>query len=323
MKLHPSIVLCTLLLGACAHTQQATAPLPADMTQPAKPSSKTQAVSLVSQLAPVANMQQAADRVESLLAGSRTLVVFDIDDTLLTTPRTHDGGHVFFGSDRWYLWQDAKPNLSPDKASGPEVVPCLFDVIAMNYELGLQEATEPQAPAIIAALPFDRMVLTSRSADYREATERQLAVAGYPVPVFPSLGTVPGGFGYKSDVNGALVTYANGILMTKGGNKGKMLNELLARPEMKLSYDNVVLVDDSQDKLENMQEALAGTGVFFLGLRYEGVKPYPLAPVSAAEKHQAAASWNAWKHFLQQQYPQRWEQMADRDGACKAKPAQR
>jgi hypothetical protein len=264
-------------------------------------------------------MRQAAEAIAAFPTGSRTLVVFDIDDTLLTTPRRTDGTHVFFGSDRWYLWQDAKPNLSPDKATGAEVVPCMFDVIAMNYELGLQEATEPQASGIIAALPFDRMVLTSRSADYREATERQLVVAGYPVPVFPMLGKVPGGFGYKSEVNGALVTYASGILMTRGGDKGKMLQELLARPELKLTYANVVLVDDSQDKLENMRDALAGTGVSFLGLRYEGVKPYPLPPVTGAEKQQAAASWEAWKHFLQQQYPERWQRMQGRDGACKAK----
>lgn len=312
MKPEASILLCALLLAACAHTQHTAAPEP-----PARSTARQSGI--VSKLDAVTTMQQAADRIEDLSPLDRTLVVFDIDDTLLTTPRLGSGEHVFFGSDRWYLWQDAKPNLSPDKASGAEVVPCLFDVIAMNYELGLQEATEPQAPAIINALPYDRMVLTSRSADYREATERQLAVAGYPMPVFPPLGSVPGGFGYKSDVNGALVTYANGILMTKGGNKGRMLKELLARPEMKLAYDTVVLVDDSQDKLENMSDALVGTGVSFVGLRYEGVKPYPLPPVTAAEKQQAATSWDAWKHFLQQQYPERWERMNGRDGACKLK----
>jgi len=272
-------------------------------------------------------MQQAADWIAGHSADSRMLVIFDIDDTLLTTPKIDrndpgpDPRRVFFGSDRWYLWQEGNPKKSPDKATGNEVVPCLFDVIAMNYELGLQEATEPQAPAIIAAIPHDRMVLTSRSADYREATERQLAVAGYPLPIFPTLGKVPGGFGYKSEVNGALVTYANGILMTKGGNKGKMLKELLARPEMKLTYDTVVLVDDSQDKLEDMRSALVDAGVYFIGLRYQGVKPFPLSPVTDDEKQQAAASWDAWKHFLQQQYPERWERMADKDGACKVKAA--
>ena len=313
MKSHASILLCALLLGACAHTREATVTQPVDAPAPAPATAEIRAVP---------GMQQATDAMATLRPGARPLVVFDIDDTLLTTPRLHGGEHVFFGSDRWYLWQDAKPNLSPDKASGAEVVPCLFDVIAMNYELGLQEATEPQAPAIIAAIPLDRMVLTSRSADYREPTERQLAVAGYPVPVFPTLGTVPGGFGYKSEVNGALVTYANGILMTKGGNKGKMLKELLARPELHLAYENVVLVDDSQDKLENMRDALAGTGVSFLGLRYEGVKPYPMAPVTAAEKQQAATAWRAWQQFLHQQYPERWQRMDGKDGACKVKAAQ-
>ena len=57
----------------------------------------------------------------------RTLLVLDIDDTLLTS----DG---FFGSDKWYEWQKTLPAGDPGK------VPCLFDVISLNYETGGQRA---------------------------------------------------------------------------------------------------------------------------------------------------------------------------------------
>ena len=57
----------------------------------------------------------------------RTLLVLDIDDTLLTS----DG---FFGSDKWYEWQKTLP------ASDPGKVPCLFDVISLNYEAEWSDA---------------------------------------------------------------------------------------------------------------------------------------------------------------------------------------
>ena len=71
----------------------------------------------------------------------RTLLVLDIDDTLLTS----DG---FFGSDKWYEWQKTLPAGDPGK------VPCLFDVISLNYETGGQRPTQPDGPALVNALDY-------------------------------------------------------------------------------------------------------------------------------------------------------------------------
>src|SRR5262249_38873353 len=69
--------------------------------------------------------------ISSVLGGTtRTLLVLDIDDTLLTSP-------VFYGSDAWYEWQRSLP------AGDNRAVPCLFDVIAINTELGTQVETQP------------------------------------------------------------------------------------------------------------------------------------------------------------------------------------
>ena len=65
-----------------------------------------------------------------------TLIVFDIDDTLLTS-------ETFFGSDHWYEWQRGL------KKGDVGYVPCKFDVIALNYEMGTQRVVEPEAVDIV------------------------------------------------------------------------------------------------------------------------------------------------------------------------------
>ena len=92
--------------------------------------------------------------IPAALAASRkrTLLVLDIDDTLLTSTG-------FFGSDKWYEWQSHLPANDPGK------VPCLFDVIGLNYETGSQQATQPDGPALINALAVDKLLLTRLRGD--------------------------------------------------------------------------------------------------------------------------------------------------------------
>src|SRR5687768_8045432 len=99
----------------------------------------------------------------------RTLLVLDIDDTLLTSP-------TFFGSDAWYEWQKT---LSPQS---PGYVPCKFDVVAMNYEAGTQVPTQADAVAAINSIPLDKLMITARSPMYRGGTIRELQQAGYELP---------------------------------------------------------------------------------------------------------------------------------------------
>ena len=111
-----------------------------------------------------------AEVVPAVNAGSgRTLVAFDIDDTLLTST-------TFYGSDYWYEWQKT---LSP---GDPGLVPCRFDVIALNYEAGTQELTQELGPQVLQSVPTDRLLLTSRNPVSRGATLRELRKAGYEMP---------------------------------------------------------------------------------------------------------------------------------------------
>jgi len=218
----------------------------------------------------------------------RTLLVLDIDDTLLTSTG-------FFGSDRWYEWQKTLPAGNPGK------VPCLFDVISLNYETGSQQPTQPDGPALIAALKADTLMLTSRNRLYRGGTLRTLRDAGYALPA--PLGGQAGGRSWHwrqaAGARESVVDYDQGIFMTSGQDKGLMLLNLLQK--LGLHYGRVVLVDDGRKNIDNMQAALRTAGVDYLGLHYTRIDK----TVEPADADAARAGWQAWQQLLATTYPER------------------
>ena len=149
---------CLLLLAGCQGLPvRETAPAPA-------------AAPVLSQVDEVKDLN-AITTALAAAQGRKTLLVLDIDDTLLTSER-------FFGSDAWYEWEKTLPQ--------GERVLCKFDVIALNYEAGTQQLTQPDAADLINALSVDRLWLTSRGANYRGGTLRELKEHAYRLP--PTLG---------------------------------------------------------------------------------------------------------------------------------------
>ena len=227
----------------------------------------------------------------------RTLLVLDIDDTLLTS----DG---FFGSDKWYEWHNTLP------ASDPGKVPCLFDVISLNYETGGQRATQPDGPALVNAVQVDKLLLTSRNPLYRGGTLRTLRDAGYALPA-PLAGQTDGSswdFRKAPDAAPVRITYDQGVFMTTGQDKGLALLALLQR--LHTRYDRVVLVDDGKKNIDNMQNALRKAGVDYLGLHYLRVDK----SIAAADAQAGRAGWQAWQRLLGEVYPQRLQAL--QQGQC-------
>ena len=227
----------------------------------------------------------------------RTLLVLDIDDTLLTS----DG---FFGSDKSYEWQKTLP------ASDPGKVPCLFDVISLNYETGGQRATQPDGPALVNAVQVDKLLLTSRNPLYRGGTLRTLRDAGYALPA-PLAGQADGSswdFRKAPDAAPVRITYDQGVFMTTGQDKGLALLALLQR--LHTRYDRVVLVDDGKKNIDNMQNALRKAGVDYLGLHYLRVDK----SIAAADAQAGRAGWQAWQRLLGEVYPQRLQAL--QQGQC-------
>ena len=230
----------------------------------------------------------------------KTLFVFDIDDTLLTS-------ETFFGSDYWYEWQKY---ISEHHSHLP--VPCRFDVIAVNYETATQKATQADAPQLFNGIKSDKLFLTARSPINRGATERELKKAGYQLP--PMLGGARDGI--ISDWRSAdgkkttTVSYHHGIYMVAGQDKGVSL--LLLLDKLKANYERVVLVDDGQHNIDAMQHAMKQANIVFHGIHYVRIKkPQPVPKQLAIEADKA---WANLSRYLKTTFPKRFAEITS--GKC-------
>lgn len=227
----------------------------------------------------------------------RTLLVLDIDDTLLTSA-------TFFGSDAWYEWQKS---LSPQ---APGYVPCRFDIVALSYEAGSQVPTQDDAVAAINAVPLDKLILTARSPIARGGTIRELKKAGYelPAPLQPALAGAIYEYQPAPGAPGVTVSYHEGVFMVAGLDKGLLLVDLLKH--LQLSYDRVVLVDDGEKNIVAMREALAAAGIAYRGVHYTRIDK----GIDAQREQEGIAAWKAWRQLLATAYPQRMERI--KAGEC-------
>ncbi len=264
----------TALLAACAST--GTVPAPGSATATSE----------------VRNSRDLGD-IGPALAESpgRTLLVLDTDDTLLTSAG-------FFGSDRWYEWQKTL------QAGDPGKVPCLFDVISLNYEAGSQQPTQPGGPALVNGLRVDKLLLTSRNPLYRGGTLRTLRDAGYALPSPLGASGDGGSWAFRTapGAQPVRVAYDQGVFMTSGQDKGLVLLDLLRR--LGLRYERVLLVDDGDKNIANMQAALGKAGIDYLGLHYTRVDKR----ISAADAEAGRRGWQAWRSLLGSLYPERLQQ---------------
>jgi len=172
------------------------------------------------------------------------LIVFDIDNTILTS-------NVDLGGDVWYQWQTGKLNIKPTEKQ--KVKKCFYeDAIGLLYELGTTNLTDKRLPGYISGWQQEGvsiMALTSRSSKYRFPTERELIKHGVDFSISP-LKTIEGNeiiLNYKLKRS---LSYMNGIMMTTGMNKGKMLELILGRTGR--SFKSIIFIDDSEHNIENM-----------------------------------------------------------------------
>lgn len=278
------VLLAGLMLTACVSVPQ-QAP-----TAPVQPSTvmPVSVVTDIDDLTAVADFAAKQDQ--------RTLFVFDIDDTVLTAEQ-------FFGSDYWYEWQKAKdlPN--------EQQVKCKFDYIALNYEAQTMKPTQADAPANFNGVSQPKLFLTSRSGNYRGATERELQRNGYN---FPSAlnGNSEGSIWEWKSADGArhaTLSYYHGVFMTSGQDKGVMLLHLLDRLHLRDRFDRVVLVDDGKANIDNMRNALAAARVPYQGFHYIRIdKPQPINPQLA---EQAESDYDRSRSYLKEVFPGRYEEL--------------
>lgn len=229
------------------------------------------------------------------------LIVLDIDNTMMTSG-------VDLGGDVWYQWQRGRLAVKP---SEDQEVDCLFeDAIGLLYELGPMRLTDDSLPTRLRGWQ-DRgntvFALTSRSPDYRAATERELqrlgfdltraplAAKGRPAPVLREMA--------ESEWS-----YMQGIMMTTGMNKATMLNMLLDRTGR--DFSAIVFVDDTRRHVDDVFEAYRSSRevevrIFHFTKIEEQRKHAYGAVLTQAQADKMDADWDRLNALLNEIFPAR------------------
>lgn len=174
------------------------------------------------------------------------LYVFDIDNTLLIT------NDNLFGSDWWYAQTKANPDLKLNVSST-----CLFDVLTpLFYAMFDTECLFETQSAAVDSLGTGKsrtIALTSRAYTPGIATSTELELTKNSYHFLEK----------DSAVLAPDVVMLNGVIYTKGQNKGEvLLNYVKENPYQKIYY-----FDDSWHKVEDVQKSFSGTN-FDIGIYY-------------------------------------------------------
>jgi len=203
------------------------------------------------------------EALKAKASGRRVLVVFDIDNTLLTAPQD-------LGSDTWYVWKRGQDDAATE--DGRKAVSDLLRDDGALLNLGTMTPTQPDMAGLIGKLHaqgVDVYALSARGPELRGATERALATAKVDLSSAPECGaplcTRRGRLGDAQiraaakhagwPVTGPFraITVSDGIMMVSGQDKGLMLDLLLK--SLNVTYDDVWFVDDTPENIENVRNA--------------------------------------------------------------------
>lgn len=195
-------------------------------------------------------VSKITNSINQKYGSNKVLVVFDIDNTLLTTGKSDLGGDI------WYQWQTDKLPIKPNEG---QKVKCLYsDTIPMLYQLLPMTLTEPTVKKLINQLKTNNntfFALSSRGNETRSATTRELNKHGLD---FSKNSLAPQGSKqapvYFKTLNRP-TAYLNGVALTSGANKGQYIDFLLNKTKRK--FDALIFVDDGQHNIETVKETFS------------------------------------------------------------------
>ncbi len=240
---------------------------------------------------------------------SEVLVVLDIDNTILTS-------NTDLGGDIWYQWQREKLSIKPTEKQ--KIKNCFYeDAIGLLYELGTTNLTDESLPNHISNWQNKGVTifaLTSRSPRYRAATERELIKNGIDLSksaLKPSNEGVPC-YSFKLE---RPISYINGIMMTTGMNKGKMLSDILAMTDR--SFKSIIFVDDSEKNVIDVKNHFEkDTDIDLTIFHYQKIEQerknkYDGQVLTKKQARKMAKDWNKLNKALNAIFPGR-----NQDGEC-------
>jgi Protein of unknown function (DUF2608) len=262
-----------------------------------------------------------AKELQARHPGAQVLIAFDVDHTILRMPSGRD-----LGGEAWYDWQsDAVRAGALDKMAGG--IDELLALQGVLFYLAPMQATDPGLKDVLAELEkakFPMIVLTSRGSEFRFATERDIALAGFP---FERTGVALGpcyfwtyvpydinaieasGYLNKDDVktfelkDAMPISYRKGILLTGGQHKGIMLRSLLYRSRAKIGA--ILYIDNKDTQLKKVGQAFANQGIEVKPVQYIGMGDEDTRFRKDERRlDKAWSQWNALMRFVRMVF--RW-----------------
>ena len=180
---------------------------------------------------------------------AQTLVIFDIDDTLLESAN-------FVGSGKWYNWQREREvfdkNGQQVSIKKEQQFYCMFRTLGTLFEIGSTHLTQNDAVDVFNQhKKYDLMILTARTAKYRAATERELNKHNIHLENKHFKSVIKGlDYTFNDEKRTARVTYKKGIAMASGLNKGMVLADILKKAQK--NYQHIYFIDDSKKNIKNL-----------------------------------------------------------------------
>lgn len=174
------------------------------------------------------------------------LVVFDIDNTLLSTDN-------LIGSDQWFEWQAQLVSTGNRQYAVANSIPELISTYCKMLPLVQTRPTQNDLAQVLNALKRTNasiILLTSRGPTLRSTTEENLklhnlwlAEKSFHKGIIDPL-LVPG-FNLQT-------SFMSGIFMTSGIHKGEALKFILKFSNR--SFSNIIFVDDHEKHVNRVQE---------------------------------------------------------------------
>jgi FMN phosphatase YigB (HAD superfamily) len=183
--------------------------------------------------------------LEHIQPGKKTVVIFDLDNTVFTAP-----GDA--GSDQWFTHE-----LVQSKKPIEEVLPIYFK---LQEKLSL-ELTEKDTPELISNLLEENVIvigLTARSPELEPRTISELTRLGIGFSTILS-----------HDIENPKFHYHSGVVFVGSRDKGEVFKEVLE--ESDLHPKNVIMADDKEKYLTSVEKVVTNLGAEFTGIRYSGM----------------------------------------------------
>lgn len=270
---------------------------------------------LASEKVQITSMSTVAEKVQELrkqYSAEEILVVFDIDNTLLTTEKD-------LGGDAWFIWQEEKLKNKDTQDLVAADFNGLLRVQGYLYSLGQMRPPETMTPEMVRLFQTQGhpvFMLTSRGAEFQNFTQRELERNGYNAAA-----TAPGPQGgYASrflpyDVNApekaCLLAdelkawglkeskpsvYEDGVFYTSGQHKGAMLRSILCK--VRKTYPAIVFVDDTEKHVDRVLKAYEAYNTNVISMRY-GAMDGQVIGFQKSDKREAIEGWAKIKATLE------------------------